>query len=167
MSINIENIQNIFNFEESKFSILKKQLFANNLDDMVENVFEFMDIAEENGFSDNFCKVLRLIMLELSTNGIVHGNKNSTNKEIAMLLNIDKENKKIIFISADEGNGFDPNSLPDPRKTKNIFRTSGRGIFIVKHYVSDYKYYDNGKTIKIILEEENLKTKSNQLKRPA
>ena len=45
---------------------------------------------------------------------------------------------KIIF--KDEGEGFEPKSVPDPTTPENILKESGRGIHIMKSYLSSLSY---------------------------
>jgi len=38
---------------------------------------------------------------------------------------------------ADQGEGFDPQVVPDPLSGDNILRHSGRGIFLMKAFMDD------------------------------
>ena len=40
---------------------------------------------------------------------------------------------------ADEGEGFDPESLPDPLAPENLMRTSGRGIFLIRSFMDEFE----------------------------
>ena len=40
----------------------------------------------------------------------------------------------------DEGNGFDPNSEPDPTAQENLLNTSGRGLLLMRAFVDDVKF---------------------------
>jgi serine/threonine-protein kinase RsbW len=40
----------------------------------------------------------------------------------------------------DEGNGFDPEDVPNPLEPENLLKESGRGIFIVKSLMDEVEY---------------------------
>lgn len=73
---------------------------------------------------------------EAIINAIVHGNKEQENKRVYIEIVFD--NQIMMIKIKDEGNGFDINSLPDPTKSENLFKESGRGIFIIKSLVDEF-----------------------------
>jgi serine/threonine-protein kinase RsbW len=40
----------------------------------------------------------------------------------------------------DQGEGFDPDALPDPTAEENILKTSGRGIFFMRSFMDEVRY---------------------------
>jgi anti-sigma regulatory factor (Ser/Thr protein kinase) len=42
----------------------------------------------------------------------------------------------------DEGKGFDPQSLPDPRDPANLQRVSGRGLLLIRTFMDDVSFND-------------------------
>ncbi len=67
---------------------------------------------------------------EAVINAIQHGNKNDLNKKV--FLSVEAFDKKIIVVVQDEGAGFDPSNLEDPRTPENLLKERGRGIFIIR-----------------------------------
>ena len=51
-----------------------------------------------------------------------------------------------IFIR-DEGPGFDPDSLPDPRDPANLGKVSGRGVLLMRTFMDEVKYSDTGNAV--------------------
>ena len=49
---------------------------------------------------------------------------------------------------ADEGEGFDFATLPDPLAPENLMRTSGRGIFLIRSFMDEFemRHLDSGGT---------------------
>ena len=37
----------------------------------------------------------------------------------------------------DEGEGFDPDEVPDPTAPENLLKASGRGMLLIRAYVDD------------------------------
>jgi len=50
----------------------------------------------------------------------------------------------------DEGQGFDPNSLPDPTAPENVFRPGGRGILLMRTYVDEVHYNALGNEVTLV-----------------
>jgi CheY-like chemotaxis protein len=48
--------------------------------------------------------------------------------------------KKAVFVIRDEGNGFDPDSLPDPTDPANLEKASGRGILLMRTFMDEIVY---------------------------
>jgi len=40
----------------------------------------------------------------------------------------------------DEGKGFDPDGAADPRDSRNIEKTSGRGLFLMRNFVDQIEF---------------------------
>lgn len=104
----------------------------------IQKVETFLkEIFKQYQFSpDCFNKAL-LCVSEAVVNSIVHGNKEMENKEIKVQVNC--ENRRIVFTVTDEGEGFDVTNLPNPTEKENILKESGRGIHIIRtfsHYLS-------------------------------
>jgi CheY-like chemotaxis protein len=47
----------------------------------------------------------------------------------------------------DEGQGFDPDSLPDPRDPANLQRVSGRGLLLIRTFMDEVSFNDSGSEI--------------------
>ena len=49
---------------------------------------------------------------------------------------------------ADEGEGFDFDTVPDPLQPENLMRTSGRGLFLIRSFMDEFRmaHLDNGGT---------------------
>ena len=54
------------------------------------------------------------------------------------------------FVIRDEGPGFDPSSLPDPRDPANLERPSGRGVLLIRLFMDEVIYNDRGNEITMV-----------------
>ena len=86
-----------------------------------------------------------LSVVECVNNAIVHGNKMDKNKKVTMHYPI--SNTTIEVTVSDEGEGFDPDKLPDPTAEENLERDCGRGIFLMRHLSDELEFANNGRTI--------------------
>jgi anti-sigma regulatory factor (Ser/Thr protein kinase) len=130
------------------------------------NYFEEMDKAigiilgalDTYGYPDETIRKMKITLTELLVNAILHGNGRDFSKTV-FIGHIVNKNMAAISIM-DEGNGFDPSSVPDPTLLENLIKDCGRGLFLVKHYVDEITYNQTGNRITIIKKYESLTTKS-------
>jgi serine/threonine-protein kinase RsbW len=67
---------------------------------------------------------------EAVNNGILHGNKGDPRKKVHVVCILKKDS--LVFRVKDQGQGFKPEEVPDPLEEKNLLKTSGRGIFLMR-----------------------------------
>lgn len=81
---------------------------------------------------------LLLSVTEAVTNAIKHGNKGDKSKIVTIDVNVLGETLQIIV--KDQGQGFDPSQVPDPTEPDNLLKDSGRGLYLMKVYMSDLRF---------------------------
>jgi serine/threonine-protein kinase RsbW len=114
------------------------QKFSSNPNSMTE-IEEFVIKATENlHLDDTQMNQLTSSVAEASSNCIVHGNKSDESKIIEVEIVIDDKN--IMVKLKDEGSGFEVDKVPDPTLPENILKDSGRGIHIMKSFLTELKY---------------------------
>jgi serine/threonine-protein kinase RsbW len=67
---------------------------------------------------------------EAVNNGIIHGSKSDPRKKVHVVCILEKTT--LVFRVKDQGRGFKPEEVPDPLEEKNLLKTSGRGIFLMR-----------------------------------
>ena len=75
---------------------------------------------------------------EAVANAIQHGNSMDPEKFVRIDCCIDGD--EVVIQVRDQGNGFDPNQVPDPLDPDNLMRPNGRGIFFMKKFMDDIQY---------------------------
>ncbi len=50
----------------------------------------------------------------------------------------------------DQGPGFDPDQIPDPTLDENLASPSGRGIMLIRAYMTDVQFDQGGRRLKIL-----------------
>ncbi|MCK5450922.1 MAG: ATP-binding protein [Candidatus Omnitrophica bacterium] len=78
-------------------------------------------------------------------NAMIHGNKLDPGKKVTIETEI--TDNSIIIKVEDEGEGFDPSSLPDPTLDKNLLKESGRGVYLIKHLMDLVEYENKGRRV--------------------
>lgn len=49
--------------------------------------------------------------------------------------------------TTDEGDGFDPEDVPNPLDEENLLIPSGRGVFLMQEYADGVEYQDEGRKL--------------------
>lgn len=118
--------------------------------DLVHEVAE--DLAREARFSKNEALNIGLAVREAVINAIKHGNHMDEGKSVEIEFEENDESFRVRV--RDQGSGFDWDRTADPREEENIFRSSGRGIFFMKHFVDRVAFLRRrGKGTEVILEK--------------
>ena len=92
------------------------------------------------------------VMLTLSeavNNAIIHGNEQDPNKQVVIQTSHDKESNLLQVSVEDEGEGFDPEAIPDPLKDENLMNEGGRGVYLIEQYADDLEFTKNGTKVTI------------------
>jgi CheY-like chemotaxis protein/anti-sigma regulatory factor (Ser/Thr protein kinase) len=58
--------------------------------------------------------------------------------------------EKASFVVADQGKGFDPNTLPDPTDPANLERVGGRGLLLIRTFMNEVSFNPAGNEITLI-----------------
>ena len=106
--------------------------------------------VESFGYDQQAAFALRLALEEAIVNAHKHGNRRAPDKHIVVSYDIDS--KRAIVRVRDEGEGFCPNSLPDPTSPDRIPLPSGRGVMLMRAYLDKVTYNDAGNEVELIKE---------------
>lgn len=98
-------------------------------------------------FNDEVYGKLLLAVVEALNNAIVHGNNLDPNKKVIVHYLID--DNIIEYTISNEGDPFDPDSVPDPTAPENLEKDCGRGIFLMRHMADNVEYSNEGRTVKL------------------
>jgi anti-sigma regulatory factor (Ser/Thr protein kinase) len=94
------------------------------------------------GFGERTIFAVKLAVEEAVINAIKHGNQLDPTKKVTVDFTL--EDDKVVISVADEGEGFDPSSIPDPTTDENLESPYGRGIVLMKAYMDSVEFSDNG-----------------------
>jgi len=95
---------------------------------------------------DVFFNVL-LVLTEAVNNSILHGNGADPKKYVTITLRPTKG--ALRFEVCDEGQGFDPSTIPDPTKPDRLQDPNGRGVFLMRQLSDKLNYSKCGRRVKI------------------
>ena len=86
--------------------------------------------AQSEGYSALFIEGLQLTLKEAFVNAIRHGNREQG--DLTVSIRLIAEESALLASVKDCGQGFNPDELPDPVNRQNLFKLSGRGIYIIR-----------------------------------
>jgi serine/threonine-protein kinase RsbW len=85
---------------------------------------------------------IRLALEEAIVNAIKHGNQMDLGKRVHVRYRILPDRFDVGI--TDEGVGYDLDNVPDPLADENLERPSGRGLFLMKHYMTEVMVHPPG-----------------------
>ncbi len=75
---------------------------------------------------------------EAVANAVKHGNRQDPDKKVEVDFGV--HDGHLVIQVVDEGGGFDPDHVPDPREPENVLKPSGRGIFYMQNFMDEIEY---------------------------
>ena len=91
--------------------------------------------AQAAGFDEDEQYRVSLAVREALINAYRHGNNEDAAKQIE--LEIEQTGSELVFAVTDQGSGFDPTGVPDPREDEQLLADSGRGLFLMRTFMDD------------------------------
>jgi serine/threonine-protein kinase RsbW len=88
---------------------------------------------------------IKLALEEALVNAIKHGNQMDRSKKVQISYHIVPDRFEIHI--TDEGVGFDPGDVPDPTAVENLERPCGRGLMLMRHYMSEVTFSACGNSV--------------------
>jgi anti-sigma regulatory factor (Ser/Thr protein kinase) len=86
-----------------------------------------------------------LCLEEALQNAVQHGNGKDFTKKVH--LKIRRRESDWDFVVSDEGKGFDPARVRNPLAPERVWGESGRGIFLIMHFMDRAEFWNGGSTV--------------------
>jgi serine/threonine-protein kinase RsbW len=106
---------------------------------------QLLDAMRGHGYDPHALFGVRLALEEAVVNAIKHGHRGDTAKTVHVRYQLCE--RQLLVEVQDEGPGFDPEGLPDPLAPENLERPGGRGVFLIRHYMTWVAYNDSGNCV--------------------
>ncbi len=116
--------------------------------DLVQRVAE--ETARMAGFPEDDRIDIGLAVREGAVNAMKHAHGFDASKPVDVRFTTNCERFEICV--SDQGSGFDPAGIPDPTQTENVWKTSGRGLLLIRSLVDsvDFRVDENGVTLVLV-----------------
>lgn len=103
--------------------------------------------AQQRGYDRASCFALRLALEEALSNAILHGNRSNPQKNVTVRYQVDSG--RVVIEVEDQGQGFDPEAVPDPTRTENLEIPAGRGIILMRAYMTEVQFAAPGNRVRM------------------
>ena len=114
---------------------------AYTLDSTLDSVNKVEQTAEQLalkvGFAEDDLHKITMSVREAAVNAVLHGNAYDPNKKI--VVSFETANDSLAITITDQGEGFDVEKVPDPLAEENLLRQSGRGIFLIRAFMNEFR----------------------------
>src|SRR5262245_10813756 len=108
--------------------------------------------VQQHGYSEEDVFAIKLALEEAMTNAVRHGNRFDASKNVRVRYAVSK--RRILIMVQDEGPGFRIDDVPDPTQPENLERPNGRGIMLIRAYMTRVEFVGAGNEVCMIKENE-------------
>ena len=92
---------------------------------------------------------LRVALAEVLANAILYGNRSDPAKSVKVRV---RGGRHLIEVDVeDQGDGFDPDAVPDPTSPERLHEPDGRGIYLVRRLMDEVRFNPRGNAVHMFL----------------
>ena len=111
---------------------------ASTMDSVAEVEAAAEKLAQSAGLDEDESFRVVMAVREATVNAVLHGNGYDPNKQVSV--SFENTGKSLVVTVADEGEGLDPEKIPDPLAPENLLRGTGRGIFLIRSFMDEIHF---------------------------
>ena len=115
-----------------------------SIDSLIERI---LDLATQHGFDKGSVFAIRLALEEAITNAFEHGHSSLRDEQVRVDYRVDTAAVDVAV--EDRGPGFDPAKLPDPTLEENLAKPSGRGVMLMRAYMTEVRFNSTGNRVRL------------------
>ena len=109
---------------------------------------QILEHVKVKGFGQEDQFAVHLALEEAFNNAVEHGNHGDPTKTVQIDYSIDDQ--RIEIRMTDQGDGFDPHKVSDPRLDENLYQARGRGLLLMKAYMDVVQYNPRGNSVHMV-----------------
>jgi serine/threonine-protein kinase RsbW len=132
--------------ERSEFTHRLRTLLPSTKTALNEGVERVLEVARSCGCLNDGAVDLEIALREALANAIIHGNAYRAGTRIFVRCYAGPRTGILILIR-DEGIGFDPKQVPDPRDEDRMHLHHGRGLFLMRELMDHVEYRKGGSEV--------------------
>lgn len=133
-----------------KGSSSRARLSVSQESDAVESARAEVAAAMESlGYPRASVFAVRVALEEAMSNAFNHGHR-TVAAGTPIFLEYHAEADRVTIAVEDQGPGYTPEAVPDPTLDENLERTSGRGLFLIRAYMSEVRHNAKGNRLEMV-----------------
>jgi serine/threonine-protein kinase RsbW len=130
-----------------------KQLAVRTIAEVTGCINDMLDALLPFSYPERDLFGIRLSLEEAIVNAIRHGHRNDTAKTVQ--IRFEAGHDQFVVEIEDEGCGFNPDGLADPLAPENLERPGGRGVFLMRNYMTSVSYNERGNCVTMCRRRSN------------
>jgi serine/threonine-protein kinase RsbW len=119
--------------------------FASSLEKARQVECDILEACKTHQFGEGDLFAIKLSLEEALVNAVKHGNKMDPAKVVRVQYQVNPQRADIAI--EDQGAGFNPAELPDPTADENLEMCSGRGILLMRAYMTSVVFNPQGNKV--------------------
>ena len=108
-----------------------------------------LDGMESFGYGEENRFAVRIAVEEAMANAVLHGHRGDQDQLIEIHWTI--SSSQVAMFVSDDGRGYNSSAVPDPTADENLTLPSGRGLAMIKAFMTTVHVSDAGRKIKMTL----------------
>ncbi len=113
---------------------------------------EILSKLKAKGYDKDDIFAVHLALEEAFLNAVKHGNKMDPTKEVKIDYSVGLD--KVVISVTDEGEGFEPEAVADPRFGESLYKPGGRGLLLINSYMDTVKFNERGNGLYMVRYKE-------------
>jgi serine/threonine-protein kinase RsbW len=135
-----------FALDRHSFVFRFRRRIHSTTDGINRTVNDIMKTANIKGCLADHQAELEIALREALANAVLHGNRQDVTKRVLVRAYCDPAQGFVIAVR-DEGPGFDPSKVPDPRSEDRLHLSHGRGIFLMRELMDHIEHRKGGREV--------------------
>ncbi len=107
-----------------------------------------LDKLPQYGWGSRDVFGIHLALEEALVNAMKHGNRMDPNKQVHLRCFVSAQ--EVWVQITDQGQGFDPNQIPDCTAPENLERPCGRGLMLMRNFMTQVQFNERGNQVTMI-----------------
>ena len=108
---------------------------------------ELMEFLKQQGCPEDSAFEVGMAVQEALANAVLHGC--NSNPELHVTIKASSDPAGVSIIIQDPGSGFDLSQVPDPSSDEGRTSSNGRGIHMMKAYMDDVTFAQQGREVRM------------------
>ncbi|MFO0921113.1 MAG: ATP-binding protein [Pirellulales bacterium] len=130
---------------QTEWSWRLDKYIPSSTDDGHAVIEELVHALEQSGWEGRDFFHVHMATEEAVVNAIEHGNKRDPNKTVHIDFRVSP--LEVHLAITDQGEGFDPESLPDPTDEELLEKPRGRGVMLIRELMTEALYNSKGNSV--------------------
>lgn len=131
--------------DRSAFEIRRRMHYPSTRETINDAVELILDVARQCGCDADQEADLEIALREALANAVFHGNDEDQAKTV--FVRCYGGHAMTLVLVRDEGPGFEPAEIPDPRNNDRLQLDHGRGLFLMKALMDQVEYRRRGREV--------------------